>query len=79
MKKYLVLALAVVAFGAVSCEKCQTCTTTVTQEVAGITTNVSTTSQEYCGDEYDDAPADAAVVQSVGGVDQTVTILCADN
>jgi len=61
-----------------SCKKCQTCTTTVTQDVQGFPMT-SSTSQEYCGDEYDNAPAEGTVSQSAQGVSQTVTITCTEN
>ncbi len=79
MKKFLVLALAVIALGAASCKKCQTCTTRVTQDVQGISVDVSVVDEEYCGDAYDDAPAETSVIQNAGGVSQTVTITCVDN
>ena len=78
MKNYLTIALAIIALGAVSCKKCQTCTTRVTQNVAGINIEVSTLSEEYCGDAYDNAPGEVTVNQSVAGVTQTVTITCVD-
>lgn len=79
MKKYLILSLSIVALGAMSCKKCQTCTTTVTQDVGGVSVNVSAVDEEYCGDAYDDAPGNTSVTQDVGGVIQTVTISCVDN
>lgn len=78
MKKYLVLALAVIALGAVSCKKCQTCTTVVSQTVQWIDTQTSV-SEEYCGDAYDDAPAQTSFTQNVGGVSQAVTITYVEN
>jgi hypothetical protein len=79
MKKILIISLSILALGAVSCKKCQTCTTNVTQIVGGINVNVSADSQEYCGNEYDDAPAETTVQQNVGGIVQTVSITCTDN
>jgi len=79
MKKYLVLVLSIVALTAVSCKKCQTCTTRVTQEVSGVVNvEVSAVDEDYCGDSYDNAPAETSVNQNVGGVTQTVTITCVD-
>ena len=79
MKKLLLITLSITALGAVSCKKCQTCTTNVTQNVGGISTDISAASQEYCGDDYDSAPAESTVQQNVGGVTQTVTITCVDS
>ena len=78
MKKSIVVlfgVISVLAFG--SCKKCQTCTTTTSQVVNGI--NVSTdVSEDYCGNEYESAPAEGTVYQNVGGITQTVTIDCVD-
>ena len=79
MKKILIIALSIVSLGVVSCKKCQTCTTNVSQIVGGIDVNVSAESAEYCGNEYDDAPVETTVQQNVGGVSQTVTITCTDS
>lgn len=77
MKKLLFSIVAIGALGLFSCKKCQTCTTSVSQTVMG--TQVSTnTSEEYCGDDYDNAPPESSVNQSVAGVQQTVTITCVD-
>jgi hypothetical protein len=62
----------------VSCKKCQTCTTTTTQVVNGYEMSTNTSS-EFCGKEYDNAPAEGTVVQNASGVEQTVTIVCSDN
>ena len=78
MKKYLVLALSIIALGAVSCKKCQTCTTHVSQSVGGISVEVSTGSEEYCGKDYDNAPPETSATQNVAGIVQTVTITCVD-
>lgn len=78
MKTYLIIALAAGSFTFVSCKKCQTCTTRVTQNVQGINVEVSAQSEEYCGDNYDSAPAESSVTQSVQGITQTVTITCED-
>ena len=73
------LSTAVLFLGAMSCKKCQTCTTEVSQDVMGVSQVLSSTSEEYCGDNYDDAPAETTVTQSVQGVEQTVSITCTDN
>lgn len=79
MKKYLLLSLSIIALSAVSCKKCQTCTTRVTQQVGGVVdVEVSAVDEDYCGDSYDDAPAETSVTQSAQGVTQTVTITCVD-
>lgn len=61
--------------GLTSCKKCQTCTTTVEQTVFGINQKTSV-SDEYCGDDYDNAPAEGTITNNVGGIDQKVTITC---
>lgn len=78
MKKLLLIAPIVALGGFMSCKKCQTCTTSVTQNVGGIGIPVNT-SEQYCGDEYDNAPAETTVEQVVGGVSQTVSINCVDD
>jgi hypothetical protein len=78
MKKLALLTVIALA-GFTSCKKCQTCTTKVVQET-GIFPVTTSTSEEYCGDEYDDAPAEVSVVQDVGGgISQTVTIECVES
>ena len=78
MKKIIYLGVVLFAFGFVSCKKCQTCTTTTEQDVLGSVIS-SSVSEEYCGDEYDNAPAEASVTQNVAGVNQTVSITCVDD
>lgn len=79
MKRLLFLTLCLAGFGLMSCKKCQTCTVNVTQNVLGFEQNVSANSTEYCGDEYDNAPAEGTYSQDVGGVQQTVTTTCEDS
>ena len=77
MKKAL-FSLSLIVFAAMSftsCKKCQTCTTTVEQTVLGINQKVSA-SEEYCGDDYNNAPAEGTTTNNVGGIDQKVTIAC---
>lgn len=61
-----------------ACKKCQTCTTTTQQNYNGYEQNTNTTN-EYCGDDYDDAPEEGTYVQNVGGVNQEVVIECSEN
>jgi len=61
-----------------SCKKCVECTTKVSQTVLGITTSTST-SEEYCGDEYDNAPEESTVSNNLGSVVQTVEVTCKDS
>jgi hypothetical protein len=77
MKKLFLIAIVSVA-GFTSCKKCQTCTTTTTQDALLFPISTST-SEEYCGKEYDNAPAETSVTQEVGGISQSVTIECVDN
>ncbi len=79
MKKVFIISVSVLALGFMSCKKCQTCTTTTTQQYSGQPAQTVTASQEYCGDDYDNAPAEGTVSQNAGGVDQTVTIECVDD
>lgn len=77
MKKVL-LSLSLIVFAAMgftSCKKCQTCTTTVEQTVLGIYQKTSV-SDEYCGDDYNSAPAEGTVTNNVVGIEQKVTITC---
>jgi hypothetical protein len=79
MKRSLIL-FAIVFFTSmvfISCKKCQECTTTTKQVVMGIEQNTST-SQNYCGKDYDNAPAEGTVVNNVGGINQEVTVSCKD-
>lgn len=69
---------ALLTFAGVSCKKCQTCETKVTQEVFGYD-QTTASSDEYCGDDYDNAPEPGTYTQNAGGVDQTVVITCQDN
>lgn len=76
-KKIILTSLAVLAIALTSCKKCQTCTTTTVQSYNG--TEVSTsTDQEYCGNDYDNAPAEGTTYQSAQGATQAVTIDCVD-
>ena len=77
MKKALLLLSLIVfaAMGLTSCKKCQTCTTTVEQTILGIYQE-TTVSDEYCGSDYDNAPAETTVTNNIGGIDQKVTITC---
>jgi hypothetical protein len=79
MKKVLFTFALVAAFGFISCKKCQTCTTSTSQTVSGLPEVATSTSQEYCGDEYDNAPAQGSVSQSLPGIEQTVAISCVDD
>ncbi len=78
MKKVTLFAT-VLSFSALmfSCKKCQECKTETSQTISGSTQNTSST-QEYCGDSYDDAPSTGTYSSSSGGVEQTVTITCND-
>jgi len=77
MKKQFILTLVIGGLTFTSCKKCKECTITTVQNVNGFNQSSSTTS-EYCGDNYDDAPADGTVNQEVGSIQQTVTTTCKD-
>ncbi|MDX2359699.1 MAG: hypothetical protein QNK23_02755 [Crocinitomicaceae bacterium] len=79
MKKLLYIGFAFMAFAFISCKKCQTCTTTTTQTTGVIIPIVVSISDEYCGDEYDNAPAEVSVNQNVGGISQTVVVDCVES
>ena len=79
MKKLLIagaILLSVSSF--TSCKKCQTCTTTTTQSYNGGTPQQTSTSEDYCGKNYDDAPAEGTVNQSAGGMEQSVVTVCVE-
>lgn len=80
MKTLLFVALAAGALSLASCKKnkCQTCTTRVTQNVQGINVEVSAQDEDYCGDNYDNVPTETSVNQQVNGITQTVTVTCQD-
>ena len=78
MKKLFFFSLAVSAFGMMSCKKCQTCTVTTNQTAQGITQQISQTSNDYCGDEYNNAPSEGTTSQDYGGYSQSVVIACQD-
>lgn len=60
-----------------ACKKCQECKTDILQNNSGIEQTSSST-QEYCGDDYDNAPEEGTYNQNVGSIEQTVTITCTD-
>ncbi|MEZ4937614.1 MAG: hypothetical protein R2799_08470 [Crocinitomicaceae bacterium] len=78
-KSFLILSLLSLAIVSVSCKgKCKECTVSTVQSFQGVdqTTNVTS---EYCGDDYDNAPAEGTYINNVGGgVTQTVTTSCVD-
>jgi len=77
MKKLFVLP-SIIIFSVIlfsSCKKCQECTITTTQTVFGFEQSIPVT-KEYCGDEYDNAPPEGTITQSVGGVSQEVKTEC---
>jgi hypothetical protein len=78
MNKLVVTALLGLAIVSVSCKKCQECTTDTKQIVGGFE-QTTTTKDEYCGDEYDNAPTPGTYNQTSGGVEQEVKITCTDN
>lgn len=77
MKLLITFSFASLLLFSMSCKKCQECTTTTQQGAMGFEQTTSTTS-EYCGDEYDNAPATGTVDNSANGVTQIVTITCSD-
>ena len=78
MRKIGITAFLGLASVFVSCKKCQECTTSTKQLVGGFE-QTTTTKNEYCGDEYDNAPTPGSYNQTVGGVEQEVVISCAEN
>lgn len=77
MKLILAITLLIGSLAFVSCKKCQTCTTTTVQNVNGFDVSTSS-SEDYCGSEYDSAPAEGTVYQNAGGATQEVTVNCVD-
>tara|TARA_B110000285_G_C14580360_1_gene361884 strand:+ start:180 stop:416 length:237 start_codon:yes stop_codon:yes gene_type:complete len=72
---FSILALSLCFF---SCKKCKTCTTSVTQTVLGIE-QTSSSSDEYCGKDYENAPAETDVTNNVPGINQRVVISCKES
>lgn len=71
-----VFALSVFSF---SCQKCKKCTVTTVQSYQGFNQTISAPTTDYCGDDYDNAPAEGEVISNAGGgVTQTVTTSCTD-
>jgi hypothetical protein len=62
MRKLFLLLIAGVGLVAVSCKKCQVCTTNTKQVVNGFE-QTTTSKKEYCGSEYDNAPATGTYYQ----------------
>jgi len=58
-----------------SCQKCQSCNTHIENET---NQTISSTTSDYCGDSYDDAPTETSYTQTVGGQTETVTISCVE-
>jgi hypothetical protein len=58
-----------------SCQKCQSCNTLIESEA---NQTISSTTDEYCGDNYDDAPTETSYSQTVGGQTESVTISCVE-
>ena len=77
MKTILSFSIVCFLLSFTSCKKCQECITTTEQGASGYTQTTST-SNEYCGDNYDDAPQEGTYDQSAGGAIQIVTITCSD-
>jgi len=72
-----VLILVMASFILSSCRKCQKCTETVETDVFGVIASSSAT-EKYCGDEYDDAPAEVDDYVGVPGASTRRTIVCTD-
>ena len=60
-----------------SCEKCQECTTKVSQNSGGVNQS-STSTQNYCGADYTNAPTPTAYSQTNAGITENVEIICQD-
>lgn len=78
MKKAIVLGTVTLAMGLISCRKCKTCTTYTSVEETGSSTITTSTSVDYCGKDYDDAPVDATVITEDQGTTTTVEIKCTE-
>ncbi|MCB0479401.1 MAG: hypothetical protein KDC84_14625 [Crocinitomicaceae bacterium] len=78
-KSILILSVFSLALITLSCKgKCRECTISTVQSYQGVNQTTNTTN-EYCGDDYDNAPAEGTYVNNVGGgVTQTVTTTCTD-
>lgn len=76
MKKISFFSL-VLVFGFTSCQKCQECTTVTSQNNGGVSQSSSST-QNYCGKYYNDAPTPTSYSQTNAGVTEEVEITCKD-
>ena len=77
MKKIIILSLAVAAFGFVSCKKCKSCTTHTTVKESGSPDITTSTSVDYCGKDYDEAPeANVSVASTAPGDTIVVEVAC---
>ena len=66
------------AFGFISCKKCKTCTTYVRVEEPGQATITTSTSADYCKDDYDDAPENSTVTTQQGNTYIHTEINCVE-
>lgn len=70
-----ILGISVISFQ--SCQKCQRCTTTSTQNSTG-TNQSSSTYEDFCGENYDEAPTETSYTQNSGGVAYEISIECVE-
>ena len=78
MKKVLILSLAVFSISLVSCKKCKTCTTTTDVTEQGSSDIHTSTTADYCKDDYDDAPDNVDVTTTDGSTTTHVVIECVE-
>ncbi len=82
MKKSIIFLFGItfsLSFFSCAKEQCKQCTVTTVQSYQGFNQTISAPTTNYCGDDYDNAPADQVLVNNVGGgVTQTVTTECVD-
>lgn len=78
MKRIFFAAAILLSLTAVSCKKCKACTTKTTQDTGSGTPQTTSTTKDYCGKDYDDAPSEGTVYQSAGGYQQTVVTTCVE-
>ena len=72
-KLFILSSLSLATFN--SCKKCQSCNTLIEDQS---NQTISSTTNDYCGDNYDDAPTETSYSETVAGETQSVTISCVE-
>lgn len=78
MKKVFILSVAAFALSLGSCKKCKTCTTSTTVTETGSADIYTSTSVDYCKDDYDDAPGNSDITVQDGSTSTHVVVECVE-